>query len=185
MIDWVVLTADAAVIAYAFARWFDFGPTRPMILAAPGDDEIESPVLAASSFNPANVVYALGAAIMAVHIVCSYGIAHHWSHQAALDHTASETEAVVGIAVPHGVYVNFLFLVLYIGNTIWRYRAGGSKVRRPKWWAWTIDLFLDAIVLMATVVFETSWIRWVMIGFLLAIITREISNRWNPKKKIT
>ena len=171
MIDWVVLTADASVIVYALARWLDYGrspdiETEPVSLSSPIDSRN------VGSTSAANLVYAVGAFIMAIHIVCSYGIAHEWSHQAALDHTANETLDVVGVAVPHGVYVNFLFLIVYVANGVWRFRLGASRMRRPQVVAIAIDCFLDAIVLMATVVFETGWIRWVMIGFVLAIVLR-------------
>lgn len=118
-----------------------------------------------------NLMYALGAAVMGVHILLAYAISHQFSHAAALEHTADETHRVVGLRFAAGLYVNFVFLFIYVVDAYWRWKCGTSPLHRtPKSLAFTVDGFLIAIVLMATIVFEGGWIRYAMLLAIAVVI---------------
>ncbi len=114
-------------------------------------------------------LYAAGALLMLVHIVLAYGIFHRWSHAAALQHTAEQTEAVVGLSFAGGLYFNFVFVLVYLVDVVWRFRLREPDARQPRWLAITVDGFLLFIVAMSTIVFETGPVRHVACVGLLAI----------------
>lgn len=128
----------------------------------------------------ANVSYAGGAIVMAVHIVLAYGISHQWSHQAALADTAASTRAVLGVGFAYGLYANFIFEAVYLIDAGWRWRVAAPEHRKPKWLSRSIDGFLVAIVFFATVVFESGAVRYVALtafaAYGLAACYRAVSS---------
>lgn len=108
-----------------------------------------------------------GSVMIALHILASYGIAHGWSHNAAIEATAKESEQVTGIRAGWGVYTNFVFAAVWLGYStaliVWGRRWPG--IDRAVFW------FTAAIVLSATVVFETGAVRWLSVaGFICLMI---------------
>ena len=120
--------------------------------------------------------YGLGGVLMVVHVLIAYGMFHHWSHASALAHTAQQTERVVGWSFGGGLYFNFVFVLVYLTDIVWRNRCGGWKNRRPHWLAVGVDLFLWFIVAMSTIVFETGVVRMVAVAGLLAVIAARCSS---------
>lgn len=105
-----------------------------------------------------------GAIMIVVHIIASYGLVHGWSHTAAVEATAEESERVTGIEAGWGVYVNFAFAVVWLGYSL------AMVLGRRRWPR--IDLgvfcFTTMIVFSATVIFEAGAVRWLsVIGFAL------------------
>ena len=100
-----------------------------------------------------HTVYTSGAVGIVVHIVCAYGIAHRWSHQAALDHTAEETLQTIGFAFPSGLYANFAFAAIYCADAAWRWHVREPIMRRLRWLAHAVDAFLIFVIIVATLIF--------------------------------
>ena len=119
----------------------------------------------------------LGSLAMWLHILGSYAIAYHWSHTEALLATAEESERVTGIRAAWGVYVNFCFASAWTLFSA-RLAAGGTWNRGIDW---LICAFTAGIISMATIVFETGFVRvtsslgFVILGLL--ILQRMLSHR--------
>ncbi|MEM9367252.1 MAG: hypothetical protein AAGD07_14770 [Planctomycetota bacterium] len=98
----------------------------------------------------------IGSLMIVLHILASYGLVHDWSHQAAIEATAEESERVTGIRAGWGVYVNFAFATIWLAYSIamivQRFRM--EAVDGFVFW------FTAAIVFFATVVFETGLVRF-------------------------
>lgn len=96
-----------------------------------------------------------GSVMIAFHILASYGIAHGWSHAAAVEATAVESEQVTGIRAGWGVYVNFAFVAVWMGYSI----TMVSSRRRWPGIDQAVFWFTAAIIVSATIVFESGAVR--------------------------
>jgi hypothetical protein len=71
-----------------------------------------------------------GAALMVLHALAVFHFVHHWSQDAALEHTARQTAAVTGLHWNGGLYVNYAFIALWVGDALLWWRDPGSYERR-------------------------------------------------------
>ena len=109
-----------------------------------------------------------GAAVMLAHIVLSFHVVHDWSHSAAVEETARQTDAVVGVNWGGGVWLNYVFALIWLGDAGWRWFDPQGYVRRPRALSLAVHGFLAFIWFNATVVFGSPFFRVIgLIGFLL------------------
>ena len=108
----------------------------------------------------------IGACLLSVNISASYGFVYDWSHRAAIEATANDSFQTTGVRAGWGVYVNFLFVTIWLLYSIELLTHG---VRYP-----TVDksiyVFTAAILASATILFETGTIRYLAaLSFLVLI----------------
>lgn len=109
---------------------------------------------AASAWGPRPRLFWLaGGILLAVHVGLSFGLVHGWSHDAAMEATARQVEAVTGFRSGGGLWVNYLFLALWAG-VAWRWETLGQLGRRA-WWAGFLFMGVNAAV-----VFVPGPARW-------------------------
>lgn len=133
----IALTAQFAVACYAIA-----------LLLAARQRAVPTPSLAEASFWTAGL---LG---LTAHVACAFHFLHHWSHAAALKHTAQRTAEVTGWDWPGGLYINYVFLLFWAVDVVrvWREALG----RRPVASVWRRGIVHGVFLFMmfnATVVF--------------------------------
>jgi hypothetical protein len=90
-----------------------------------------------------------------VHVAVAFHDYFGWSHAAAVEHTRQ----VSGWGA--GVFVSYLFTLLWAGDALWWWAAPASHDRRPRWLTVGLHAFLAFVVFNATVVYEPGPIRWV------------------------
>ncbi len=95
----------------------------------------------------ARVAWTLGLLTLVAHILIAFGVAHGWSHEAAVDHVRE-----VG-GYGEGIAVNYLFATVWAGDVAWWWADPVGRDRRPQWVGWATHGFLAFVVLNATVVF--------------------------------
>lgn len=98
---------------------------------------------------------AIGLALAIVHTFLAFGIVHGWSHDDAVLNTARQTEAVFGQAFGAGVYVNYLFFVVW-GVDLAAWRRTGGVAHRSIAAAVALQAFYLVIILNAAVVFAAG-----------------------------
>lgn len=118
----------------------------------------------------AGLVGLIGAVLMVIHTLASYGFVHEWSHRTALRFTGDQSETVMGVRVESGLYANFLFIAAWV---LVAFESLG-RVRIPSPWVWGIHAFSILIVFCATIVFEAGWIRYAACGGFLALASLAI-----------
>jgi hypothetical protein len=102
---------------------------------------------------------------MLLHIAVAFHAVHGWSYEEAYRHTAE-----VG-GVGEGVYVNYLFVAVWLADVLWMWVAPDGYRRRPQWISLAVHGFLAFIVLNATVVFGTNpYARSVAVLFFAALV---------------
>ncbi len=127
-------------------------------------------------------LYTAGLVAFLFHVLLAFHVFYGWSHSVALAETARETAAVTGHDTDAGLYVNYVFLALWLLDVVWWWRAGWSRFRkRPAGVDLALHGFFVFIAFNATVVFETGPVRWFGASglVLLAIVAWRARQRLN------
>ncbi|MDA8020997.1 MAG: hypothetical protein MPN21_26465 [Thermoanaerobaculia bacterium] len=108
----------------------------------------------------ARFFWTLGCAVYLVHVAAAFHVVHGWSHTAALAATASETATVTGVESGMGLWLNYVFTLLWVADAAWWWRLGVQAYRRrPRWIGGMLYGFMIFMAFHATVVFEGGWVR--------------------------
>lgn len=110
----------------------------------------------------------LGCAAFLGHVACAFHFHHGWSHAAAYRDTARQTAELVGWNSGAGLYVNYLFALVWIGEAGWVW----TRRARPKWITWTIRGFFWFMIFNGAVVFVHGPMRGLGIVLCAALALR-------------
>ena len=115
-------------------------------------------------------LWLLGAGAGLLHLAAGFHCRHHWSHAAAYADTAERTLRAVGVAAGAGLYLNYLFVLLWLADALWWTFGPAHYESRPRSVESLIQGYLAFIVFNAGVVFAVTPFRWagVLATFLLA-----------------
>lgn len=115
-------------------------------------------------------VWSAGCTLLAVHIAVAMHCEHGWSHTTALEHTAKQTQSVVGVNWGGGLYFNYGMLFLWAVDVALLWRQSFAQRHRIS----RLNEFVCAFMLLnATVVFGPSWWWFVALTFgLVAFAVR-------------
>jgi len=114
--------------------------------------------------------WTVGCVAYLVHVAAAFEFYHEWSHEHAYAFTAHQSKLVAGLDWGGGLYVNYVFTLVWIGDAIWWWLNAQRYHDRARWIDWCAHGFLGFIVFNATVVFATGFGRWfgIAVGVLLA-----------------
>jgi hypothetical protein len=99
--------------------------------------------------------FSTGLLLAIVHTVLAFDIVHNWVHDDAVRSTAMQTEAVFGVAVGGGVYVNYAFLAAWFADAVW-WRAAPAGHPRSAALTWTLRAFYMVMIVNGAIVFATG-----------------------------
>jgi hypothetical protein len=120
--------------------------------------------------------WALAWVTYAVHVGVAFHHYHHWSHANAVRHTREVS------GVGEGVYVSYLFSLLWALDVAWWWLRPAAYASRPAWVDRLLHGLMAFIVFCGTVVYESGPIRWAGVvlfaGLALALLARR--QRWGP-----
>ncbi|MEM8993273.1 MAG: hypothetical protein AAGF23_00645 [Acidobacteriota bacterium] len=109
----------------------------------------------------ARVLYSVGLLFFLAHVALAFHVYYGWSHSVAYAQTAQETFEVTGRRSGVGLYLNYLFTVLWCLDVAdWRRRGLDGFRRRPPWVDFALHGFFLFMAFNATVVFEAGPVRW-------------------------
>jgi hypothetical protein len=114
-----------------------------------------------SARSPSHLVTwanALGLTLCLVHIVLAMGSVHHWSQVAAVSATADQTAVVYGLRWGGGVYLNYLFILVWAIDA-WLARSRPHRLFDAPAVRWPIRAFYANEIFNAAVVFARGSVR--------------------------
>ncbi|MBA4188396.1 MAG: hypothetical protein C0467_10365 [Planctomycetaceae bacterium] len=120
--------------------------------------------------DSARQLWTLGLTALFVHLGFAFGLAHGWSHAAAVEHV----RAVGGYG--EGIVVNYLFAVAWTVDVLWWWANPTSHANRPRWVAIATHGLLAFVVVNATVVFGPDE-RRIAYGVALIVL---VAAWWRP-----
>jgi hypothetical protein len=106
--------------------------------------------------------YTIGCIVCMLHVVTAFHLGHGWSHQAAYEHT----ERASGYG--WGIFVNYLFVAVWIAEMAWSWVDLDCYLNRPPWVSWLVIGFMGFVIFNAAVVFGSGAIRWASL-FVLTV----------------
>ena len=102
------------------------------------------------------------------HVACAFHFVHGWSQAAAYRQTALTTAAFTGIDWGGGLYFNYLFSLLWLGDVLWWWLWPASFSGRAGWVATAWHGFFAFMAFNGAVVFAEQVSR--LFGLALAAI---------------
>lgn len=117
----------------------------------------------------ARVAWTVGCLFLLLHIALGFHFVHGWNHARAWSHTAARTAAVTGWSWGGGLYINHMFAILWLTDTLAWWRFGIASAYRRTWYYWSVAFVFAFIMINATLVFGPRY--WILgnIGVAAAI----------------
>lgn len=131
-----------------------------------------------SQLDAARWLWTLGFILYVEHIVCAFEFVHHWNHAVAYAETARQTAQTVGVEWGGGIYINYLFGLVWGADVLWWWLRPASHARRPLWASAAVHGFLVFIMFNACVVFAPRPMLWWGLagtGVLLLAVGRSLT----------
>jgi len=119
-----------------------------------------------------------GCAAFLAHVACAFHFYHAWSHSAAYADTARRTAELSGWTWGGGLYLNYLFALVWTGGVFWSWTNPIGYLHRPSWLIWSVRAFFWFMILNGTVVFARGPVRW--FGLILCLT---LAGCWWPRRK--
>ena len=117
------------------------------------------------------LVWTVGCVFYLGHVVSAFQFYHEWSHQAAVFETARQTKEVVGQAVGSGIYMTYLFTLIWVLDVAWWWLNGNAGYfKRQKIFSLSIHFFLFFIVFNGTIVFEAGLLRLLSVLAIIGLV---------------
>jgi hypothetical protein len=123
-------------------------------------------------------LWTAGCLLFVAHVAAAFHSFHHWSHDEAYRETARQTADLVGMSSGWGLYLNYLFTLVWIADTAWWWGRGvNAHHQRPRWISATLDAFMAFMAFNGAVVFGHGATRWVGAAVTLLLVVVAIGAR--------
>jgi hypothetical protein len=80
----------------------------------------------------ARAIWTIGVAFALIHVVLAFQLVYAWDHEAAVTATARQAADRFGWGWRGGIYVNYVFLALWLLDLCWWWLAPASHVSRGR-----------------------------------------------------
>ena len=123
-------------------------------------------------------LWTLGCVLFLAHVAAAFHYFHGWSHRHAYADTARQTGEMFGTYWGGGLYLNYLFVLVWAADVAWWCRGLDRYDRRPRWVAAVVHGFMFFMAFNGAVVFAHGPVRWVaavvtLVVALLALRVRK------------
>jgi len=120
----------------------------------------------------------LGCAAFLAHVAFAFHFYHSWSHWKAYAHTARQTAEWFGWSWGGGLYFNYAFALLWVGEVVWSWASPISHRARSMWMTILVRVFFFFMMFNGAVVFARGAGRW--FGLVLCLL---LAGAWWPRRK--
>ena len=110
-----------------------------------------------------------GCALFLLHVTFAFEFHHAWSHTFALAATARRTEQIIGVRWGGGLYLNYLFMVLWMADVCWWWLSLERYEARDRVIEGCLQCFFALMWFNATVVFGRGVARWLGLSEFLVL----------------
>ena len=134
----------------------------------------------AVSDRVARAIWTAGVALALIHVVLAFELVYGWNHEAAVAATVKQAADRFGMGWRVGIYVNYVFLALWLGDVCWWWLAPVSRASRSLRFetarlVFFVFMFVNGAVIFASGIGRVVGIVSVSI-VLLAWATRRDAN---------
>ena len=114
-------------------------------------------------------LWTTGYGSLLTHVICAFQFYHEWSHFAAYEHTARLTAVAVGIDWGGGLYLNYLFIGVWMADVTALWRVGDAYIERRRVY-WTVQAIVAFMIVNATIVFGPPFWKWVALAVAVGLL---------------
>jgi len=115
------------------------------------------------------VFWTAGALLALLHSAAAFVVFYEGSHETARAETMRQTAELTGLEFSGGIYVNYLFLLVWLADAAWWWVAPASYKARPRALALAVRGFIFFVIVNGAVVFADGWARVVgLVALILA-----------------
>ena len=107
---------------------------------------------------------AAGCVFFLAHVAAAFHYFYDWSHAVAYADTARQTKEFTGWNSGGGIYLNYLFALIWTSEVAWSATPRGCSPR-PAIWVWTVRAFFLLMIFNGAFFFVRGNVRW--FGLLL------------------
>lgn len=125
----------------------------------------------------ARAAWTAGIALALLHVVLAFHVVYGWSHAAAVHATVRQTVDRFGWGWSGGIYVNYLFLTLWLADVLWWWIAPAVRAARPAGLETGRRLLFAFMFLNGAVVFASGPARVAGIAALALVLFASWSRR--------
>ena len=115
-------------------------------------------------------VWLLGALVYLAHVGAAFGTHHDWSHAAAYAYTAARTAALIGLDWGGGLWVNYAFTAIWVGEGLWWQLRPTHYARRSAVWTPAVRGVFLFMIANGAVIFVEGPRRALGLGVLAALV---------------
>jgi len=121
--------------------------------------------------------WAAGALCFLLHVVAAFWAVHHWSHTSAFEETARQTLASTGVDSGFGLWLNYLFAIVWTADAAMLLIAPERYALRARWLTWAVHGFLLFMVANGAIFFAHSPMRPASIAVLSGLVLLALLRR--------
>jgi hypothetical protein len=105
------------------------------------------------------VLWALGALLAIAHSASAFFIFYGGDHDTARVETMRQTATLTGVEFAGGIFVNYAFLLVWLGDASWWMASPRSYLARPLPVSIAVRGFIFFIIVNGAVIFADGWAR--------------------------
>ena len=125
----------------------------------------------------ARIVWTAGCLLFLLHVAFAFRFYHQWSHTAAWESTAKETDEMLGFRFGDGIYFSYLFAALWTLDVVCRWLTAARPqtfARLPKaarsGLEYAVHAYLFFIAFNGAIIFEAGPTRWAGIAVCIGLL---------------
>ena len=118
----------------------------------------------------ARPVWLLGALAYLAHVAVAFGVHHDWSHAAAYAYTAARTDTLLGLDWGGGLWVNYAFSAIWVGEGLWWQLRPAHYARRHHAWRTSVRGAFLFMIANGAVIFVEGPRRLLGVGMLAVLV---------------
>jgi hypothetical protein len=80
----------------------------------------------------ARAAWTAGIGLTLLHVALAFHVVYGWHHELAVAETARQAEERVGLAWRGSIYVNYVFLAIWLADTCWWWTSPASHASRSR-----------------------------------------------------
>ena len=125
----------------------------------------------------ARAIWTMGIALALIHVVLAFQLVYAWNHQAAVAATVRQAADRFGWGWRGGIYVNYVFLTLWLADVCWWWVAPASHAARSLRIETARLALFTFMFLNGAVVFASGTGRLVGIASVAVVLIASLARR--------
>ncbi len=123
-------------------------------------------------------MWTLGLGAFVIHVLAAFHYYYAWSHAVGLRETARQTRELTGMNSGSGLYLNYVFLAVWVVDALyWWWVGDEGYARRARWIPVSLHAFFVFMIVNGAVIFASGPVRWLGALMVLGLLGQWLTQR--------